>query len=163
MAEVQMTQIGINNYMLYTKSGKIELCKICQTYSNSIFVDIICMEDNQIVENVYSSCLKPIVATKEIIEAFGFSIIKRQNEPKIYGHPANEVFDLVYNNKASWMAVLIYDLYYLLLYDTKTYSKTDFPLCVHHLQNLITSDGGDVENEIPLISILKDKMLYKSR
>lgn len=160
-----MTQININNYMLYTGSDKIKPCKIYQTYPNGDFVDIICMEVNQNVKNVdFSTCLKPIEASKDIIKAFGFSIVKRQNEPRIFGHPANEVFDLVYNNKESWMVVMIYDLYYLLLNDTKTLCKTDFPLCVHHLQNMITSVGGDsIENETSLISLLKDKALKGHR
>ena len=158
-----MTQIGINNFMIYTNNDEIKLCKISQTYPNSKLVDIICIDEKKFVGKIDYASLKPIEASKDVIEAFGFSIKNRQNEPRRYGHPANVVFDLVYKDNLSWIVVMICDLYYLLLNDTKTISKTAFPLCVHHLQNMITSVGGDsVENEMSLISILKDKVFKVS-
>lgn len=164
MGKIQITQIGIDNYMLFTNNGEKELCKICQTYPNSNFVDIICMGNNQTIEKVnHFTCLIPIEASKEIIELFGFLVKNRLNEPKIFGYPENEVFDLVYRDKINRMVVKIYDYYYLLHNNTKTIGKTYFPLCVHHLQNMKANVGDDcVVNEISLICLLKDKLLKES-
>ena len=116
MEKIQMTQININNYMLYTKSDAIKLCKICQTYPNSNLVDIICIEDKKRIDDVDCfTSLKPIEASKDIIDTLNFSINKRLNEPMIFGHPANEVFDLVYKNIIRVMVVLILDCYYFFM------------------------------------------------
>lgn len=165
MENIQMTQIGIDNYMLYTKDDETKLCKICQTYPNNNFVDIVCIDKVQkCVKKVdYSINLKPIQVCDDIIKELGFSLNIRKNYPQTYGHPDNLVFDLVYKDKLSKMVVLIDNLYYMLFHDTTTFSKTVFPLCIHHLQNLRTSIGDDsFGDEVCLINLLKYKVLMKS-
>lgn len=162
MERIQMTQIGIDNYMLYTSGDETKLCKICQTYPNSKFVDIACIdEDYKCIEKVdYSIKLKPIEVCDSIIKELGFSLDIRNNYPQSFGHPDNHVYDLVYKDKLSKMVVLINDLYYILLHDSITLSKKDFPLCVHHLQNLRTSVGeNSFEDEASLISLLRNKLM----
>lgn len=164
MEEIQMTQIGANNYMIYEEGDEAKLCKISQTYPNSKLVDIVCLDDNRFVETIdYTIKLKPIGVCEDVIKKLGFSLNRRKNYPQLYGHTDNIVFDLVYKDKLSKMVVHIYDLYYILLHDTTTFFKADFPLCVHHLQNLKSRVGDkSSDDEVSLISLLKEKVLIKS-
>ena len=133
--------------------------------SNSKFVDIACIdEDNKCIEKVdYSIKLKPIEVCDSIIKELGFSLNIRNNYPQTFGYPENQVYDLVYKDKLCKMVVLINDLYYILLHDTTTFSKTDFPLCVHHLQNMRTRMGENrTKDEAYLISLLRNKILKTS-